>query len=57
MANEIEPQWEPNQIREARKTLLKHYTAQQNSQGTRLIGFVAGLFVLLQLTQTSKSME
>ena len=41
----------------AKHSLLSHHTAQQNSQATRLIGFVAGLFVLLQLTQTSKLYE
>lgn len=42
-------------IEKARHELLSHFTAIQNNQGTRLIGFVAGLFVLLQLTQTSKA--
>ena len=47
--------WEPCEIAETRKALLDLYVHQQTAQGTRLIGFVAALFVLLQLTQASKS--
>ena len=38
------------EIEKAKRALLSHYAAQQNSQGTRLIGFVAGLFALWTLT-------
>jgi hypothetical protein len=38
-------------LRKQEAALLSQYTAQQNGQGTRLIGFVVGLFTLLQLTQ------
>jgi hypothetical protein len=41
-------------IEKAKLELYNHFTDIQNNQGTRLLGFVAGLFVLLQLTQTSK---
>lgn len=39
-----------SEISSVRNTLLKHYGDQQRSQGTRLIGFVAGLFALWTLT-------
>jgi hypothetical protein len=42
-----------DRIERAKHELLSNFTAQQNSLGTRLIGFIAGLFVLLQLSQTS----
>ena len=49
--------WSPNEdkLSEASKTLLEHYTDLQTSQSTRLIGFVAGLFALLQLTLTAST--
>jgi hypothetical protein len=47
--------WTYYQISEARKQLQTYYSDQQNQQMTRLIGFVIGLFTLLQLTQLSKS--
>jgi hypothetical protein len=47
--------WHNEKIEEARKTLLTHYNSVQTSQVTRLIGFVAGLFTLLQLTQVSRT--
>jgi hypothetical protein len=49
--------WSPTEAKlsEARNTLLKHYTDLQTAQGTRLIGFVAGLFALLQLTLTAST--
>jgi hypothetical protein len=55
MANDNQSKWSYYQIAEARKALQNYYTDQQNQQGTRLIGFVIGLFTLLQLTQTSKN--
>jgi hypothetical protein len=53
--DQLKKLWEgkDDKIEEAKATLIDHYTKQQNAQGTRLIGFVAGLFVLLQVTQTS----
>jgi hypothetical protein len=48
--------WYDKNIEEARRALLTYYTSLQSSQTTRLIGFVAGLFTLLQLTQVSKSL-
>lgn len=39
------------EISEAKKTVLSYYTSLQTAQVTRFIGFVAGLFTLLQLTQ------
>jgi hypothetical protein len=49
--------WEPNEAKlsEARRILLKHYTDIQTAQSTRLIGFVAGLFALLELTLTANN--
>ena len=37
-------------ISDERSILLSHYSDQQHSQATRLIGFVAGLFALWTLT-------
>jgi hypothetical protein len=48
---ENQPFWELDRSAEARRALLSHYTAQQNGQVTRLVGFVIGLFTLLQLSQ------
>ncbi len=48
---------DPDKLEEARAVLLKHYTDEQTAQGTRLIGFVAGLFALYQLTLNSISSE
>ena len=47
--------WDDQEIEETRKTLLSYYTSLQGSQSTRLIGFVAGLFTLLQLAQVAKT--
>jgi hypothetical protein len=44
------------QISEARKQLQTYYSDQQNQQMTRLIGFVIGLFTLLQLAQESRNL-
>jgi len=54
-ANGNQGKWSYYQISEARKQLQTYYSDQQNQQMTRLIGFVIGLFTLLQLTQSSKS--
>lgn len=53
MPNEIpdEVNFGKHEIAEARKAILSHYTAQQNGSVTRLVGFVIGLFTLLQLAQ------
>jgi len=40
-------------FKKAQETLLGYYGNLQSLQGTRLIGFVAGLFTLLQLAQYS----
>jgi hypothetical protein len=40
-----------DKIEDTKQALLNHYTAQQNGQVTRLVGFVIGLFTLLQLAQ------
>jgi hypothetical protein len=54
-ANDNHGKWTYYQISEARKQLQTYYSDQQNQQMTRLIGFIIGLFTLLQLTQSSKS--
>jgi hypothetical protein len=40
---------------DGKKTLIEFYSEMQSALGTRLIGFVVGLFALLQLVQFSKS--
>jgi hypothetical protein len=52
--NDNQGKWTYYQISEARKQLQTYYSDQQNQQMTRLIGFVIGLFALLQLTTTAK---
>lgn len=44
-----------NDLEEAKRTLLDHYRNILTSQATRLIGFAAALFTLLQAVQTSKA--
>jgi hypothetical protein len=47
--------WTYYQIADARKSIQSYYADQQSQQGTRLVGFVIGLFTLLQLTQAYKN--
>jgi hypothetical protein len=54
MANKNQYNWTPHEVAEARKALLSYYADEQNIQVTRLIGFVVGLFTLLQLALVSK---
>jgi hypothetical protein len=54
-AKDNQGKWTYTQISEARKQLQTYYSDQQNQQMTRLLGFVVGLFTLLQVTQSSKS--
>ena len=49
--------WSYYQISEARKAVQTYYADQQSQQGARLVGFVIGLFTLLQLAQASKNLR
>lgn len=40
---------------ETKSALLRHYSEQQTSQGTRLIGFAVSFFTLIQTVQVSYS--
>ena len=50
---EAKPIITEDDFKKAQETLLGYYGNLQSLQGTRLIGFVAGLFTLLQLAQYS----
>jgi len=43
-----------NQFRETKNALLRYYASSRDSQGVHLIGFVAGLFTLIQTVQHSR---
>lgn len=45
---------EPTEFKEGKDSLLRYYADILTSSVTRLIGFVAGLFILIQTVQTSK---
>ncbi len=53
MANQHRAEWTPDDVREAKNSLIKYYSDQQGSQSTRLVGFAVGLFTLLGLAQVS----
>lgn len=48
---------ESNAFNNAKNSLLRYYSSQQTSQGTRLIGFTVGLFTLLQTVQYAQEVS